>query len=120
MNEYELQSRVRKLILHAVNVCNSLPETTTNQVFSRKLLKALSKMGVQLQLAGKVYGYAKYVEKLKIVEEKARVCQYLLGLMKQMDENYSLPLSELETEVDILQNHFARNIQSARNNRIGA
>jgi len=120
MNEYELQSQVNRFILKTVNVCANLPDTNANQVFSRKLLKAVSKMGVQLDLASRAYTSGRYLNKLKIVEERARVCQYLLGLMKKMDANYSLPLAELESEVNALQNHFSQSIQSARNNRIGA
>ena len=114
MNKTDLIKRTKRFALDVIHICDQLPNSNVNNVFSRQLIRCSSSIGANYRAACRAKSGIDFINKLKIVEEETDEAIYFLELLKEISNNNTKSIDVLINEANELLAIFVASIKTAR------
>ncbi|MRR20096.1 four helix bundle protein [bacterium] len=85
----QIQFRTKKLAIGIVRLCGMLPNTDSNRIISRQLIRASCSVGANYRAVCRAKSPADFINKLNIVEEEADESIFWLELLEKLETRFS-------------------------------
>jgi len=114
MTPEELKNRTRQFALHAIRLCDSLPNTRAANIVANQLIRSATSVGANYRAACRARSNADFVSKIGITLEEADESVYWMELILEGQMKTDTELSKLIEEGHELVAIFVASSNTAR------
>lgn len=112
----ELEKRLKNLALKVIYVCNKLPNSLSNQIITKQLLRAIFSIGANYEEACEPESSSDFVHKISISKKEAREALYWIEILANSNPNLKTELRDTYTETKQVFLIFAKATATSKNN----